>query len=377
MSPDSDFEGLAYADSTDDEDDVKVRSRTSSQPVVPTISPSKNRVRFPSGSSRTNSIVKSESKYSSESGSSPSVQPLRLRSHSTSTATSSFTVRSMAKSTGALDRVMETLFEEDPISPTATSVSSPAMFPLPLTPAGDAADRDSLSRLKLPARANTTPAGSRPDSRHAPAGKRRTEKEKKVRACLKCDKVIEDGRWIQMEGGGVMCDRCWKNMYLPKCRRCNLVIEKQAVSSSDGQLKGKYHRDCFNCNTCHKPFPDKSFYVFDGKPFCAYHYHEANDSLCAATSCGQPIEGPCAVSHNGDRYHPEHLLCEHPRCREKLVDYWEVDGRMFCDKHAQGMAIDEEEDYHLSKRQSKRDSFLRATKRRTQFIDLTGNLTGS
>ena len=35
-----------------------------------------------------------------------------------------------------------------------------------------------------------------------------------------------------------------------QCRRCNLPIEKQAVSSSDGQLKGKYHRDCFNCHSC-------------------------------------------------------------------------------------------------------------------------------
>ena len=59
-----------------------------------------------------------------------------------------------------------------------------------------------------------------------------------------------------------------------------------------------------------KPFPDKSFYVFDGKPYCAYHYHEENDSLCAAGSCGMPIEGPCAVSHSGDRFHPDHFTCE-------------------------------------------------------------------
>ncbi|KAI0306626.1 hypothetical protein B0F90DRAFT_1814485 [Multifurca ochricompacta] len=98
--------------------------------------------------------------------------------------------------------------------------------------------------------------------------------------CMRCSKGIEDKRWIRMENGrGVLCDKCWKNMYLPKCRRCNLPIEKQAVSSSDGQLKGKYHRDCFNCHTCYKPFPDKTFYVFDGKPFCDYHYHEANNSL--------------------------------------------------------------------------------------------------
>jgi hypothetical protein len=65
-------------------------------------------------------------------------------------------------------------------------------------------------------------------------------------------------------------------------------------------------------NLFQKSFPDKTFYVYDGKPLCAYHYHEANDSLCAAARCGQPIEGPCAVSHTGDRYHPEHMTCEYP-----------------------------------------------------------------
>jgi hypothetical protein len=35
--------------------------------------------------------------------------------------------------------------------------------------------------------------------------------------CIRCSKVIEDKRWIRMENGrGVLCDKCWKNMYLPK-----------------------------------------------------------------------------------------------------------------------------------------------------------------
>jgi hypothetical protein len=167
----------------------------------------------------------------------------------------------------------------------------------------------------------------------------------------------------------VLCERCWKNLYLPKCRRCNLSIEKQAVSSSDGQLKGKYHKECFNCDTCHKSFPDKSFYVYDGKPLCAYHYHEANDSLCAATRCGQPIEGPCAVSHSGDRYHPEHMTCEHsgyPPCKQMLSEYWEIDGRMLCERHANSASVrgsdEEDEEWTKSKR------------RVTRFIDLTGGI---
>lgn len=198
--------------------------------------------------------------------------------------------------------------------------------------------------------------------------KEKKEKIRKLRVCVKCDKKIEDGRWIQVDGGGVLCEHCWKNMYLPKCRRCNLPIEKQAVSSKDGQLKGKYHRECFNCFECSKPFPDKSFYVFDGKPLCAYHYHEANESLCAAARCGQPIEGPCAVSHTGDRYHPEHMTCEHPGptpCLVKLEEYWEVDGRMLCERHAKASDDDDanlEEWVQSSK----------AMKRVTRFIDLAG-----
>jgi PDZ and LIM domain protein 5/6/7 len=126
-----------------------------------------------------------------------------------------------------------------------------------------------------------------------------------------------------------------------------------------------------------KPFPDRSFYVFDGKPLCAYHYHEANDSLCAAATCGQPIEGPCAVSHAGDRYHPEHILCEHPgfpKCKERLDDYWEVDGRMLCERHANaamradGAGTGEEPQGDQEQDRSRK----RAMKRTTRFIDLAG-----
>jgi hypothetical protein len=115
-----------------------------------------------------------------------------------------------------------------------------------------------------------------------------------------------------------------------------------------------------------EPFPDKSFYVFNGKPLCAYHYHEKNDSLCASASCGEPIEGPCAVSHTGFRFHPEHMLCEYqgrPRCKERLDEYWEIDGLMLCERHA-GMTGQVGGNGREDNKASK------AIKRRTQFIDL-------
>lgn len=121
-----------------------------------------------------------------------------------------------------------------------------------------------------------------------------------------------------------------------------------------------------------KPFPDKTFYVFDGRPLCAYHYHEANDSLCAAAKCGQPIEGPCAVSHTGDRYHPEHLLCEYPgypECAERLREYWEVDGQMLCERHANGASLGDD---HEDEDEERWVETSRAMKRVTRFIDLAG-----
>lgn len=41
--------------------------------------------------------------------------------------------------------------------------------------------------------------------------------------------------------------------------------------------------------TCHRPFPDNTFYVFDDLPYCKRHYHELNNSLCR--QCCEPIEG--------------------------------------------------------------------------------------
>ncbi|KAI0372934.1 hypothetical protein BV20DRAFT_938788 [Pilatotrama ljubarskyi] len=368
-SDDGSYDGLAYADSDDDgEDDVPLRASPQPLAVAATAKPaasagnttttttsknSQNKVRFPS-------MTNSDSKYSSSSSSSSAPSPrMPQRSLSASTAGSSYSSRTTTKSTGALDRAMETLLEESPMSPT-TSTSSRAFV-------SDSQQRDSVGARspKLPMRSHTSP--TLPSLTRPEARKSTSRRPAKTKVCLRCEKVIEDGRWIQVEGARVLCDKCWKNMYLPKCRRCNKTIEKQAVSSSDGQLKGKYHKECFSCFTCQKPFPDKTFYVFDGKPYCAYHYHEENNSLCAAARCGQPIEGPCAVSHAGDRYHPEHLLCEYRGCTERLVEYYELDGRMLCERHVQ-KAMDDGDDEDVLGPAGDRTTV--ALKRVTRFIDL-------
>jgi hypothetical protein len=92
---------------------------------------------------------------------------------------------------------------------------------------------------------------------------------------------------------------------------------------------------------------------------------------------------------------------EHNGCGERLVDYWEVDGRMVCERHARAMggllAVDEgesvaggsanrgpnaaasgndddDDDLPLADLKKNdvgvRGSFVRAMKRRTRFISL-------
>ncbi|KAF8559643.1 hypothetical protein OG21DRAFT_1430630 [Imleria badia] len=344
LSPSGDSEvGLAYANDSDDDTPVvmPLDIRKSALKGI-------NKVKFPtsasSGPSRQTSAASSRSGVSSRSAATAFASPARTRSASAAT-------QSTARSVGALERAMETLIEEG--ASVSVLASGSVLASIGGSGSGRGSGKPSRSNTvpgpaspeqkapKLPARSHTNP--SHPHIQSERVGltgevariRNRGSVKRKDRVCAGCDSGIADGRWIQMEGGKVLCERCWKNMYLPKCQRCNLPIERQAVSSRDGQLKGKYHKECFNCSTCQKPFPDKEFYVFDGKPLCAYHYHEANHSLCGAPSCGQPIEGPCAVTHSGRRYHPDHLLCEfEDGCKERLEEYWEVDGQMLCERHA-------------------------------------------
>lgn len=120
-------------------------------------------------------------------------------------------------------------------------------------------------------RANTAPDSTRRGSSsttHTSGTSRRTK------TCVKCNEVVGGSKRFVERDGVVLCEKDWKKLYLPSCRRCQLPIEKSAVSSSDGQLKGKWHRECFTCTKCDRPFEGDSFYVLGGKPWCQYHYHE-------------------------------------------------------------------------------------------------------
>lgn len=122
------------------------------------------------------------------------------------------------------------------------------------------------------------------------------------------------------------------------CRGCSRMIlpGQKSVSSKDGRLTGRYHKECFVCKTCKEPFATADFYVHEDMPYCAHDYHVINETLCE--SCGQGIEGhyleTSNLSGNGSKkFHPHCLRCG--TCKIQLhEDYFELGGRVYCEKDA-------------------------------------------
>ncbi|CDS82093.1 uncharacterized protein SPSC_02913 [Sporisorium scitamineum] len=165
----------------------------------------------------------------------------------------------------------------------------------------------------------------------------RKKKERAAKQCCICDCSLSSSRTPFVERDGkLLCARDWKELYLPKCRKCNLIVEKGAVKSSDGALRGVFHRSCFSCAACEAPFTDGSFYVFNNQPYCSRHYHRLNGSLCR--ECASGIEGDCRQTDTGDRFHPQCFSCQYSSkngtCAEVLVDYYIVGGQRLCERHA-------------------------------------------
>ena len=91
------------------------------------------------------------------------------------------------------------------------------------------------------------------------------------------------------------------------CRGCGEVIIGKSVSSADGRLTGRYHKQCFVCTTCREPFPTNDFYVIDNSPLCARHYHEQNGTMCL--SCDRGIEGQYLETETKQKFHSHCFAC--------------------------------------------------------------------
>ena len=101
-----------------------------------------------------------------------------------------------------------------------------------------------------------------------------------------------------------------------QCRGCGEIIQGKSVSSADGRLTGRYHKQCFVCKTCREPFQTADFYVLENNPYCARHYHQLNGSLCK--TCDRGIEGQYLETEVKQKFHPHCFTC----LVRRLISHW-------------------------------------------------------
>ncbi|KAH8671236.1 hypothetical protein BX600DRAFT_509923 [Xylariales sp. PMI_506] len=115
------------------------------------------------------------------------------------------------------------------------------------------------------------------------------------------------------------------------CKACKLAITGKSISSADGRLTGRYHKACFVCTTCARPFSSSTFYVLDDQPYDAECYHRLNGSCCG--TCGVGIEGQYLEDESACKHHPNCFRCGD--CGQVLRDgYFEVNGKAYCERDA-------------------------------------------
>lgn len=181
------------------------------------------------------------------------------------------------------------------------------------------------------------------------------------RSCCICHCVLSRSsktqRFVERDGQ-YFCAEDYRQRYLPKCQNCHEFVEKNAVKSSDGALRGVWHAGCFRCSEdgCGRRFDDEAdgiFYVFEEKPYCFEHYSANNGTLCCG--CGNGIEGECRTilqdeeeddpydtndgkkSSREERFHPNCLHCDFKDCRDPLEEFYVVQEKRMCEIHANEM----------------------------------------
>lgn len=129
------------------------------------------------------------------------------------------------------------------------------------------------------------------------------------------------------------------------CRACASNIDPdakgplRAIFSRLGDLLGQWHRGCFSCShpECQVAFSKHvQCYVYADHPYCGFHYHQVNGTLCELCSIG--IEGECIENELLQKWHLHCLRCL--KCRRTIRDdYYLINGDIYCEHDGKNIIL--------------------------------------
>ncbi|XP_077464358.1 leupaxin [Stigmatopora argus] len=140
--------------------------------------------------------------------------------------------------------------------------------------------------------------------------------------CAHCGNFFGDDGFLEKDGKPY-CSRDFYQLFAPKCAGCGGSVMEDYLSAANAM----WHRECFICADCLKPFSDGRFIVLDGRPLCQTDFNSRQGTLCGG--CRQPIVGRC-ISALDSKFHPEHFVCAF--CRRQLTQgiFKEYKGAPYC-----------------------------------------------
>jgi hypothetical protein len=152
----------------------------------------------------------------------------------------------------------------------------------------------------------------------------------------KCGKEFADS--YNLHQGKAYCDEHYKELTGVTCSSCGLAIEEKAVKA----LGGLFHKDCFSCLRCAKPFlrPGEKplpFLAMEGKPICVPCHEEALGSQqkeCAA--CQKELVAGQSVSAMGRQWCATCFVCT--GCKSPFKgSYYNVAGQPYDEQCARNL----------------------------------------
>ncbi|GBM02021.1 LIM and senescent cell antigen-like-containing domain protein 1 [Araneus ventricosus] len=109
------------------------------------------------------------------------------------------------------------------------------------------------------------------------------------------------------------------------CSKCGEGFEPhEKIVNSHGEV---WHQQCFVCCQCFRPFPDGTFYEFEGRKYCKHDFHVLFAPCCG--KCKNFVFGRVIKAMNNN-WHPECFTCE--LCNTMLADegFIKNAGRALC-----------------------------------------------
>ncbi|XP_022100339.1 LIM and senescent cell antigen-like-containing domain protein 1 [Acanthaster planci] len=109
------------------------------------------------------------------------------------------------------------------------------------------------------------------------------------------------------------------------CTRCNDGFRQdEKIVNSSGEM---WHEECFVCAQCFRPFPEGTFFEFEGRRYCEHDFQVLFAPCCG--KCGEFVIGRVIKAMNNN-WHAECFRCE--LCNAVLADTGFVKnrGRALC-----------------------------------------------